>query len=233
MGCYCSCHAAQLQDWNFRRRTKQNLATEAKNHGVLEINELCVLVLFIYLDYLQVETEHIQLYLNGSLPTSVEEKGLNIGGKALIKKWITHTHMTYGMESREILRNKRMAAEMIRLMKEKRHKGFFFAVGAFHVTFSSLKNQNILDHLEAEGFHIERVGVQEQVIRYRRHSNWTEIRVPATTRSMFNVGRTVRDNMKNTRMFVEEMISILKRYWDTERYLKSVVKNIKIGGFSN
>ena len=35
VGCYCCCHAAQLQDRNLRRKTKQTHATEAKNHGVL------------------------------------------------------------------------------------------------------------------------------------------------------------------------------------------------------
>ena len=56
-----------------------------------------------------------------------------------------------------ILRNKRMAAEMSGLMREHNTKTFFFAVGVAHVTFSSLKNPNILDHLKAAGFHIERI----------------------------------------------------------------------------
>ena len=61
----------------------------------------------------------------------------------------------------EILRNKRMSEEMIRLMKGNKEKGYFFAVGAAHVNYRSLKNPNILEHLEASGYHIERVSPDE------------------------------------------------------------------------
>ena len=57
----------------------------------------------------------------------------------------------------EILRNKRMAVEMGRLMRDNTDLSFFFAVGLSHVNYNSPKNLNILDHLKAGGFHIERV----------------------------------------------------------------------------
>ena len=101
-----------------------------------------------------VETS-IQLYLNGKEPTS-EEEWLQIGGENRFMKTKIIQTLQFGMPS-DILRNKRMAVEMGRLMREKNTMSFFFAVGVSHVTFSSLKNPNILDHLKASGFHIERV----------------------------------------------------------------------------
>ena len=98
------------------------------------------------------------LYLNGNFPNSTEEWD-KIGGKTRESPYII-TKMTDIMKNESplgILRNKRMAAEMIRLMKENKDKGFFFAVGVSHLTLSTPKSQNILDHLEADGFHIERV----------------------------------------------------------------------------
>ena len=62
-----------------------------------------------------------------------------------------------------ILRNKRMAVKMDRIMSENTDTSFFFAVGVSHVTYSSLKNPNILDHLKAGGFHIERVQPGERL----------------------------------------------------------------------
>ena len=54
-----------------------------------------------------------------------------------------------------------MAAEMMRLMKENEEKGHFFAVGLGHLNNRTPKNPNILEHLQADGYHIERVAPEE------------------------------------------------------------------------
>ena len=97
----------------------------------------------------------IQLYLNGKQPTSKEEF-LQMGGKTHFMKTKNLEIMLHEMPV-TILRNKKMTAEMIKLMKNNKEKGYFFAVGVAHVIYSSMKNQNILDHLKAGGFHLERI----------------------------------------------------------------------------
>ena len=98
---------------------------------------------------------HIELYLNGKWPTSQEE-WLRIRGKNSFMGPQINAIISGEMPS-EILRNKRMSAEMIRLIEENKEKGYFFAVGVDHLNYITSRNPNILEHLQARGFHIERV----------------------------------------------------------------------------
>ena len=100
----------------------------------------------------------IQFYLNGKFPTSAEEcLQIEIQIQKRICFWLEYIEAS----ELEILRNKRMSAEMIRLMKENEGKGYFFAVGVAHLNYRTPKNPNILDHLQADGYHIERVAPEE------------------------------------------------------------------------
>ena len=99
----------------------------------------------------------IELYLNGELPRSREE---------MFNSFFYILHKVASLRNEwpsEILRNKRMAAEMGRIMMENSEKTFFFAVGVDHLNYITPKNPNILQHLEVAGFRIERIPPGERI----------------------------------------------------------------------
>ena len=107
------------------------------------------------------EETYIQLYLNGNLPTS-EEEWLEMRGITRFSFMLTQISAILVHETpSEILRKKKMAEEMIRLMQENEEKGFFFAVGVGRIIHKCPENPNILQRLESGGFRIERVAPEE------------------------------------------------------------------------
>ena len=96
--------------------------------------------------------ELINMYLNGTLPMSIEE-WWRLGGHGMfLHDKIRNTMMSEW--ERELLRDERMSAEMDRLMTANPETRYFFAVGFAHLTYHS---PTIQSRLEDIGYVVERI----------------------------------------------------------------------------